>query len=281
MADYSNNVPNNADTKYLIGSTTKHFTAILILQMVEKGLLNLDDTIKKFFPDGPIEKTGKITIRHLLLHQSGIPQCYSGFPDYLATQSKLFHTQEEYLQLIWNSKLRHEPGKGVTYTTPGYYLLGVILEKVSNKSYAELLKENILVPLKMESTFVDNNLTVHKNMATGYQKGITGIVTARKNEESNHFGGGDLISTSADLFRFQQCLSYESDKILSSKYKKLLLETQIEYNANVGSAFIGSKYKQAYQNGTKYLEMVGVGTSTAFGFRTRMTRFINNEAAIL
>ena len=170
--------------------------------MVEKGIINLDDTINKFFSDGPIEKTSKITIRHLLLHQSGIPQCYFGFPDYLSIHSKLFHTHQEYLQLIWNSKLKHAPGKGFTYSTPGYYLLGVILEKASNKSYAELLKENILDPLKMENTFVDNNLMIQKNMAIGYQKGITGIVTARKNEQSNHFAAGDLISTSMDLFRF-------------------------------------------------------------------------------
>ena len=276
MANYSYDIPNTADTKFLIGSATKHFTAILILQMVEKGLINLDDSIEKYFPDGPKEKTSKITIRHLLLHQSGIPQCYSGFKDYLTVHSKLFHTHKEYLRLIWNSEFRHEPGKGSTYSTPGYYLLGIILEKVSNKSYAELLKENILKPLKMENTFVDNNLSIHKNMATGYQKGINGLVLARKNEQSNHFAAGDLISTSKDLYLFQRCLNYKSDRLMSPRYMKLLLEAQDQ-----GGAFIGSKYKQFYHDNKRYLEIMGLGTSTSFGFRNRMTRFINEDACCI
>jgi CubicO group peptidase (beta-lactamase class C family) len=280
VADYSNSIPNSPDTKYLIGSTTKHFTAVMILQMVEKNLIKLDDTIDKYFPNGPIDKTSKITIRHLLLHQSGIPQCYSGFPDYMDIHSKIYHNQKEFLQLIWDSKLQHEPGKRVTYTTPGYYLLGVILERASNKSYAELLKEYILHPLNMKNTFMDNNLTIHSKMATGYQRGVTGIVKSRINEQSNHFAGGDLISTTKDIFLFQRCLNYSSDSVLSSDYKKLLLKKQVG-NTNFGAGFIGSKSTTYYNNKKDSIEMIGVGTSGSFGYRARMTRFINLDACYI
>ena len=281
VADYSHNIENFADTKYLIGSTTKHFTAIMILQLVEKKLINLDDTIDKYFPDGPVEKTSKITIRNLLLHQSGIPQCYSGFPDYLEKHSRIYHNHNEYLQLIWDSKLRHEPGQGVTYSTPGYYLLGVILERVTKKSYPELLQENILSPLNMKNTFVDNNLTIHSNMATGYQRGVTGIVKSRINEQSNHFAAGDVISTSMDLFRFQRWLNYEPDEILSEEYKRLLLKTQIRFNSNFSATYYGSKYKQFYNNKKDSLTLLGVGISGSFGYRCRMTRFFNEDACYI
>ena len=281
MADYSHRIRNSADTKYMIGSTTKHFTAILILQLAEKGLIKLDDTIDKYFPGGPVEKTGRITIRHLLLHQSGIPQCYSGFPEYFEKHSRIYHTHDEYLQLIWQSNLRHEPGQGVTYSSPGYYLLGVILERVTRKSYAELLQENIFAPLGMVNTTVDNNLTIRENMATGYQRGVTGIVRSRINEQSNHFAAGDVISTSADLFRFQQWLNFETDKILSEPYKKLLLETQIRFNSNFNATYYGSKYCQFYNNDKDSLILLGVGVSGSFGYRCRMTRFFNEDACYI
>jgi len=280
VADYSHNIANSADTKYLIGSTTKHFTVILILQLMEKGLINLDDTIDKYFPNGPVDKTSKTTIRNLLLHQSGIPQCYSGFSDYLEKYSRIYHDQEEYLQLIWDSKLRHETGQGVTYSSPGYYLLGVILEKVTKKSYPELLKENILSPLNMENTFVDNNLTIHSNMATGYQRGVTGIVKSRVNEQSNHFAAGDLISTTYDLFLFQRCLNYDSDSVLPSDLKKMLLDRQSKNNTFDG-VFFGSKYTQYFNNNRDSLVLIGVGTSGSFGYRARMTRFVNEDACYI
>ena len=280
IADYSHNIPNTTDTKYLIGSTTKHFTAIMILQLAERGLIDLDDTIDKYFPDGPIEKTGKITIRQLLLHQSGIPQCYYGFPEYLEKQSRIYHSHEEYLQLIWESKFRHKPGNGVTYSSPGYYLLGVLLERVTNKSYSELLQVNILTPLNMKNTYVDNNLTIQSQMATGYQRGVTGIVRSRINEQSNHFGAGDLMSTTYDLFLFQRCLNYESDPILSAEYKRMLLDKQSKNN-RYGGVFFGSKYTQYFNDKNDSLNIIGVGTSGSFGYRARMTRFVNEDACYI
>ncbi|MFZ0034458.1 MAG: serine hydrolase, partial [Sedimentisphaerales bacterium] len=185
MADIGYGIPNTGKTKYQIASTTKHFTSVLVLQMAEKGIIDLNATIDTYLPDYPKDKASKITVHHLLLHQSGIPHHINGIDNYLDVQTRLFHTQNEYLKLFCDKKLVHEPGQGTTYSTPGYFLLGVILEKASSKSYAELLEENILKPLGMKDTFVGNNRTIHKDMATGYMKGLDGLVLANVEDMSN------------------------------------------------------------------------------------------------
>lgn len=96
---------------------------------------------------------------------------------------------------FWDIELLYKPGERPTYTSPGYYVLGVILETVSEKSYAELLEENIFDPLAMKNTHVHNNRTIHENMATGYQKGLEGYALVGIEEESTRLAAGNILST--------------------------------------------------------------------------------------
>ncbi len=137
--------------------------------MAEEGLLDLDATIDTYLPYFPKKNASRITVRHLLEHKSGIPHHFIGIPRYFEVHDKYFHTPIEHMKHFWDIELLHEPGEGLTYSSPGYYVLGIILETVSEKSYAELLEENIFCPLGMENSHVHNNRSIHKNMATGYQ----------------------------------------------------------------------------------------------------------------
>jgi len=100
--------------------------------MAEKGLINLDATIDSYLPYFPKKNASIITVRHLLEHKSGIPR-------YFDVHDKYFHTPSEFMKHFWDIELLHKPGERMTYSSPGYYVLGVILEAVSGKSYPELI----------------------------------------------------------------------------------------------------------------------------------------------
>jgi len=275
LADRSNDIPNKADTKYLIGSITKLFTAVLVLQMVERGLIDLDATIGTYLPSFPKKNAARITVRHLLEHKSGIPHHYIGIPRYFEVHDKYFHTPLEYMRHFWDIELQHDPGERLTYTSPGYYVLGVILETVSGKSYAELLEENIFEPLGMKNTHVHNNRTIHKNMATGYQKGLDGYALAGTEEESTRLAAGNILSTAKDMYRFQKILNFEGDKILSEKNKKLLLEPH-----SPGFSLAGLVMPVPYNDGKDRMTFVRSGGSS-YGFRALMDRIIEKDGCMI
>jgi len=275
LANMSYDIPNKPDTKYLIGSITKLFTAVLVLQMAERGSLNLDATIDTYLPYFPKKNASRITVRHLLEHKSGIPHHFIGIPRYFEVHDKYFHTPIEYMKHFWDIELLHEPGERLTYTSPGYYVLGVILETVSEKSYAELLEENIFGPLGMKNTHVHNNRTIHKNIATGYQKGAEGYVLSCIEEESTRLAAGNILSTVKDLYEFQKILDFEGDKVLSGKNKKMLLEP---HSDNLSLA--GIVMSVPYNDGKDKMTIIRAGGSS-YGFRALMDRFIEKDACMI
>jgi CubicO group peptidase (beta-lactamase class C family) len=275
LASRSYGIPADADTKYLIGSITKQFTAVLALRLAERGLLDLNATVDTYLPYYPEEKASKITVHHLLSHTSGIPHHYTGIPQYIGGQDQVFHSPREYLRLFWNADLVHEPGERFTYTSPGYYLLGVVMETVTGKSYAELLKEYIFNPLRMNDTSVDNNLTVLENIASGYMKGLGGLVLAGREEESNRLAAGDLITTTGDLYRFQRTLGFEGDDLLSEEYKELLLKPQAG-----GNTYVGGRFAVPHSSGEDTLTVLTSGGSS-YGFNARVDRIIELDAVLV
>jgi CubicO group peptidase (beta-lactamase class C family) len=275
LADRSFDIPNTPQTKYLIGSITKLFTAVLVLQMVEKGDIDLDATIDAYLPYFPKKNASRITVRHLLEHKSGIPHHYVGIPKYFEMHDKYFQTPLEFMKHFWDIELLHEPGERLTYTSPGYYVLGVILETVSKKSYAELLIENILEPLGMTNTYVHNNRTIHKNMATGYQRGLEGYALAHTEEESTRLAAGNILSTTQDMFRFQRILNFEGDAILSEKSKKMLLEQHVR-----GFSLAGLIMSVPYNEKKDNLTFVRAGGSS-YGFQALMDRIVEKDTCMI
>jgi CubicO group peptidase (beta-lactamase class C family) len=120
-------IPNTAETKYELASATKDFTTILAFKLIETGIIDLDTTIDTYLPDYPKDEASKITIRHLLLHRSGIRHHFQAIPDFIGLHDRLYHTPRELLELFWDKDLAHEPGEGTTYTSPGYWLLAIIM----------------------------------------------------------------------------------------------------------------------------------------------------------
>ena len=190
LANIEHEVPNLPQTKFRVGSITKSFTAIVILQLQERGLLSLDDTLSKYLPDYPSAE--RITIRRLLNHTSGIPGTTS---------------QDQTLEFV--------PGSRISYSNTGYIVLGRVIEKICGKPYEAVLQENIFQPLGMKDTGYDHAEVLLKHRAAGYTVGPKGDVqNAEHINMAGPFAAGGLYSTVGDLYLFDQALY--SEKLLKA-----------------------------------------------------------------
>ncbi len=209
MANQEWNIPNTTDTKFMIGSVSKPLTAILMLIQVQKGLIDLDKTIADYLP-GYFKKNGtRISIRQLLSHSSGMPN-YDIMPDFFPRISRQNFSREAYVKLYMDSALVFEPGTSYYYSSWGYFTLGYIMEKVTGKTYAQLMKEDIFDKLGMTGTGSYFHTQVVSKRASGYDYSLGGYSSADFRDQSNTMGTGDLYSTVEDLFKLHLAISNNS-----------------------------------------------------------------------
>ena len=245
MANMEWNIPNQPDTKHRLGSVTKQFTSMLILQLAEQGKLKLDVPISTYLPNYPKASGDKITIHHLLTHTSGIPN-YTSFPNFVKNLSINSYSPEAFVKVFADLPLEFTPGEKFAYSNSGYFLLGYIIEKVTGKTYEQCLQENILTPLKMNNTGFDHHETILKNRASGYEKNGKNYINASYLDLSIPYAAGSLYATVEDLYLWDQALY--TDQLLSTKYRDLLFNSYIPagsghygYGWFINKAFIGEK----------------------------------------
>ncbi|MEK3886258.1 serine hydrolase [Bacillus sp. FSL K6-3431] len=215
-ANFEHRVANTPQTIFRIGSITKQFTAMAIMILYERGLLNLYDPIKKFISDYP--NGDQINIHHLLTHTSGVPN-FTDFPDYLKT-ARSAASIESIIGRFKEKPLDFSPGENHKYSNSGYILLTYIIERVANCSYESFLEHEIFKPLSMLNTGYDSNSKILKHRAAGYS--IWGeIINAEFVDTSLALGAGGLYSTTEDLYRWVQSLN-ESRLISKDSFKKMV-----------------------------------------------------------
>jgi D-alanyl-D-alanine carboxypeptidase len=231
LARRSPDVPNQTDTKFNLGSMDKMFTAVAILQLVEQGRLSLDGRIGDYWPDYPNQEVaGKVTIRHLLAHTSGMGDCFEG--DFFTTPKDQLRTLEGYLPLFVDDPLPFEPGTQFAYSNEGYIVLGLIIEKVTGQSYWDYVRENVYRPSGMSHTGAYELDTEVPNRAIGYttqdaQGNETGTLadnTPLMPIKGTPAGGG--YSTVEDLLNFSNALL--GHRLLSPESTELLLAGKVE-----------------------------------------------------
>jgi CubicO group peptidase (beta-lactamase class C family) len=206
LANREWNIPNSTDTKFMIGSISKPFTAILMLIQVQKGLINLDSTVSTYLPEFFGKPAGKVTIAQLLSHTSGIPN-YDIIKDFFPRISRQNFTREEYIKVYMDSALVFEPGTKYYYSSWGYFTLGYIMEKVTGKSYSQLMKEDIFDKIGMNSSGSYFHTQIINKRATGYDYDFGGYTSSDFRDQSNTMGTGDIYSTVEDLFKFHIALT--------------------------------------------------------------------------
>ena len=206
LANHEHNVANTPETKFRIGSITKQFTAVAILQLQEQGLLDIQAPISSYLPNYP--DGDRITSHHLLTHTSGIPEYLDGevFPD-IQEWLRLSSTLEQLVDRFQDLPLEFTPGEQFKYSNSGYVLLTQILETVSGQTYADYVQTNIFTPLGMQNTGYEIPYAVIPNLAQGYTLANVDVyLQAEPIDMSLPQGAGGLYSTLEDLAIWNQWL---------------------------------------------------------------------------
>ena len=276
LANREWDIPNAPDTKHRLGSITKQFTAMLIMQLVAEGKLDLQATVFKYLPDYSKVNGEKITIHQLLNHTSGTPN-YTSFPNFFKELSRNPYTPTEMVRMYADSILDFTPGERFSYSNSGYITLGAIIEKVTGKTYEEVLQEKIFTPLKMNNSGYDHHNTILKKRAAGYEMKGSKPENAPYIDMSTPYAAGSMYSTVEDLFIWDQALYTE--KLLPKKYRDMMYEKYVPafgqyygYGWSVGYFPVG--------NTKDSTEIIGHGGGIN-GFNTLITRMPKEKSTII
>lgn len=268
-------VPNTPDTKFRIGSVTKQFTAALVLQQVEDGTIDLQAHVTDYVPEYPADKGGRITIHELLTHTSGIPS-YTEFPDFQEWVRDPF-TPDSFMKIFWDRDLDFEPGSRWSYSNSGYFLLGVILERVTGEPYDRLLRERILDPLGLHDTGYDHYADVIERMASGYAKVGGEYRNAAYLDTSIPYSAGSLYSTVEDLLKWDQAL-YGKGPFRDAATKELYFRPYADAGPNVKYAYGWDVREVPMGADTVHAIEHGGGI---FGFTTAFWRFPDQHRTVI
>lgn len=268
---------NHADTKHRLASITKQFTAMLIAQLAAEGKLEFNAPITTYLKDYPKEIGDQVTVHHLLTHTSGIPS-YTSMPSYWESTMNAEKTTEDLMNLFKNEPLEFQPGEKYNYNYSGYILLGVIVEKLTGKSYAKNMQERVFEPLGMKNSGYDSNSTLIENKASGYDRVANSFQHARYLHMSVPYAAGALYSTVEDLYLWDRALY--TNKILPKEYRDLLFEAHTPswggqhygYGWELGSMRIGSSDERA--------PTISHGGGIN-GFNTLITRVVEDQTVVL
>lgn len=216
FADFNKKIPLNINSQFPIASISKTFTCIAILQLKQKGKLNLDDFVQKYLPSFPYPT---ITIRHLLSNTSGLGQYYSlfdsimlEFPDKVFTNSDIIPAFNKY-----KTSLSFNPGEKWEYNNVNFCIAALIIEEISGLSYSSYLKQYIFEPAGMMNSIMplDRKLPqrdqveryTFPNLYSLSLENVKNVPERFKIEGRNNFyGHGGIVSTITDLFKYDQAL---------------------------------------------------------------------------
>jgi len=219
FADLENQVPATEKSAYRLASVTKPMTATAIMQLVEKGKIDLDAEVQTYVPYFP-KKPWPITVRQLLGHLGGI----SHYQNYdLEGHFKDHKNTKAAIAVFENFDLIAEPGTKYNYSSYGYNLLGAVIEGASGQSYSEYMRQNVWAPLAMTDTRMDDPLELISNRVRGYQLVDGKIKNSEFVDISSRFAAGGTRSTVIDLLKFGKGLN--DRKILSEKNIALMYES--------------------------------------------------------
>lgn len=272
MANMEWGIPNTPETKFRLGSITKQFTAMLILQLVEQGKVKLEAKISDYLPDYRKDIGEKVTVHQLLTHTSGIPS-YTGLPNFFQDVSRNPYKVDDFVKKYASGDLEFEPGSKFSYNNSGYFLLGAIIEHVTGKPYEQVLKERIFEPVGMKNTGYDHYDTILPKRAAGYSKTTDGYTNAAYLDMSIPYAAGSLYSTVEDLFLWDQALYTNS--LLSEQSKTLMYKPFLQDYA-YGWVVRNASFKE--NNLPVQVISHGGGIN---GFATNISRYPNQRNLIV
>jgi D-alanyl-D-alanine carboxypeptidase len=225
MADREKKIPNTVNTKFRIGSMNKMFTAISIMQLVQAGKISLSDPVGKYLTDYPNKDiAAKVTIQQLLTHTGGTGDFFG--PQFDAHRLEL-KTLQDYLKLYGERAPEFEPGSRWEYSNYGFLMLGVVVERVSGKSYYDYVSENIYKPAGMTSTGSQPEDQSVADRSIGYTHSPGNNLQPNTDTlpyRGTSAGGG--YCTVEDFLRFANALT--NHKLLNAQNTELLTTGKVD-----------------------------------------------------
>jgi CubicO group peptidase (beta-lactamase class C family) len=206
LADLENGIAATAQTIYDVASVTKLFTAAAIVQLVEAGHLSLEDNLTGRLPGFPNPEQGRrITVRHLLSHTSGLRDYEAAGTERLLADGT--HLSAAFvLEFLRGRPLDFEPGSQWSYSNTGFYLLALIIERVTGRAYGFHIREALARPLGLTDTFLCDDALVPDRRTRGYHPVANVLVPSVHFTARNIIGDGGLCSTAGDLARLPGAL---------------------------------------------------------------------------
>ncbi|WP_105614104.1 serine hydrolase domain-containing protein [Vallitalea okinawensis] len=250
-ANRSFKVPNQVETRFRIASVGKMFTAVAVLQLIEKGLINLETKVRDYLQLEDTKISKDVTIRHLLNHSSGIADyCEEADGDeaweLLWKERPIYHVRvlKDYLELFKDKSANFPPGEKFKYCNAGYVLLGLVIEKAAQMDYFEYVRKNIFEVLQMKDTDFIHLDHVVENVAEGYELMDHGwernIYTATPGPGPD----GGATSTAKDLLVFIKAL--QKGQLINEELTNMMLSPQIIDEE--GDGFKGYKWRYGFAN---------------------------------
>ncbi|MCY7345535.1 MAG: beta-lactamase family protein [Pyrinomonadaceae bacterium] len=274
MANLELNVPATKKTNYSIASITKTFTALATMMLVETGKISLEDPISKHFSNLPAAWNA-VTVRQLLNHTSGISSftTHEKIPCPVGKDVRDYN-QTDVLKEVACLPLDFAPGERWLYGDTGYYLLGMLIEKVSGKTYEQFLRERMFTPLRMSDTRLISYTELIPNRADGYNF-QNGSFRHATRFEINEFSNAGLVSTVLDMAKLDAALYTE-------KLLKRATLNQMWTSAKLNNGEIVASYGLGFGL-TPYQGRRRVGHSGGggLGFATAFTRFVDDKVTVI
>lgn len=224
-ADKENNIKATAQTRYLIGSTTKLFTGTAVMQLVDRGKLDIDKPVVEYIPEFSVKTrimdAAPITVRNLMTHHSGLP-CDNFDKFYNKNPDESINTFRKDIDYLKEHHASYPPNYIWSYSNLGTALLGVIVERVSDTDYCQFVRENILKSLQMNNSSTVNQKGIKETMAKTYNKGLF---------EEEYFlrdiPSGSVVSTVEDMASFIKMVLGHGSFSDSCVLKKASLEEML------------------------------------------------------
>lgn len=251
MADLELDVPTPANASYEIGSVTKQFTAAAVLLLRDEGKLSLDDSITTYLPDYPTQGH-TITLKRLLNHTSGIKGYteLDAFGDFMLLQ----RPREDLVKLFAAQPLDFPPGDEQIYNNSAFFLLGLVIERVSGQAYQAFVQQRLFDRVGMRDSYYCSERTIRKRHAHGYDSGPDGLQLKGYLNHLWPYAAGSLCSTTADLVAWTQAL-HAGRVVSAASYKEMITPgllndgTATRYGYGIGVADLGGRRAIAHGGG--------------------------------
>lgn len=281
IANLEYDIPISPKTIFNVGSVSKQFTTFSIYLLEKQGKISFDDDIRKHIPELPLYEK-KITIKHLCSHTSGLKDQWALLTLASYIMDDIITTEQVMKIIVKQKELNFAPGSEFKYSNTGFTLLTEIVKRVSGKTFSEFAKENIFIPLGMESTFVyDDNEKIVKNRAYSY--GRENEIYSKRNLNSSSVGPSNIYTTVEDLSKWTA--NFENPIVGNVDFINHFNERSLLDNGKPAILAVRDGETIYHAKGQFIRNYKGVNvynhTGSDAGFKSYLGRFQDNKLSII